>query len=50
MTSNEWQRLRAGFTVQGPYRSRRTFIRQLARVCVWLAAFATIGALMALGV
>ena len=29
----------------GPYR-RDTFTRQLARVCVWLAAFATVGALI----
>lgn len=33
----------------GPY-SRPTFLRQAARVAAWLAAFATIGALMALGV
>lgn len=29
----------------GPYR-RDTFTRQLARVCVWLAAFATVVALI----
>ena len=29
----------------GPYR-RDTFTRQLARVVVWLAAFATVGALI----
>ena len=33
----------------GPYR-RPTFIRQAARVAAWLALFATVGALMALGV
>jgi hypothetical protein len=35
--------------VFGPY-SRPTFIRQAARVTAWLALFATIGVLMALGV
>ena len=31
--------------LSGPYR-RSTFARQLARVCVWLAAFATVGAVI----
>lgn len=41
MTSNEWNRLRAGFAVQGPYR------RQGRRVSRWLLAVAAVAALIA---
>lgn len=39
MTSTEWQRLRAGFAVQGPYQRRNR-----ARVWRWLLAFIVVGA------
>lgn len=39
MTTPEWQRLRAGFAVQGPYPRR-----QRARVWRWLLAFLVVGA------
>ena len=41
MTTTEWQRLRAGFAVQGPYR------RQGRRVSRWLLALAAVAALIA---
>ena len=41
MTGSEWQAMRAGFTVQGPYR------RQSRRVGRWLLAFAAVAALIA---
>lgn len=41
MTSPEWQRLRAGFAVQGPYR------RRSLRIPRWAVALAVIGALIA---
>lgn len=40
MTSTEWQRMRAGFAIQGPYR------RQRARVWRWLLAFIGVAALI----
>lgn len=39
MTSPEWQRMRAGFTVQGPYPRQ-----QRRRVGRWLLAFVIVGA------
>lgn len=41
MTSNEWNRLRAGFTVQGPYP------RRPRRVMRWVLAFVVIVAIVA---
>ena len=38
MTSREWQRMRAGFAIQGPHR------RQSRRVGRWLLAFCILGA------
>lgn len=38
MTSTEWQRMRAGFAIQGPHR------RQSRRVGRWLLAFCILGA------
>lgn len=40
MTTAEWNRLRAGFAVQGPYRRAR-------RVSRWMLAFAAVAALIA---
>ena len=40
LSSTEWQRMRAGFTVQGPHRS------QSRRVGRWLLALAAIAALI----
>lgn len=40
LSATDWRRMRAGFTVQGPYR------RQRARVLRWLLAFVVIGALI----
>lgn len=40
MTSNEWNRLRAGFAVQGPYRRRGP------RIPRWVLAVAVIAALI----
>ncbi len=40
MTSAEWQRMRAGFAIQGPHR------RQRARVFRWLLAFFFVGVLI----
>lgn len=50
--SRHYRSTREAFPVErfpalfGPY-SRPTFRRQLARVCVWLGAFALMGALIA---
>ena len=41
MTSTEWQRMRAGFAIQGPYPRR-----QRARVIRWLLAFVVVGTLI----
>ena len=41
MTSTEWQRMRAGFAIQGPYPRR-----QRARVLRWLLAFFAVGLLI----
>jgi hypothetical protein len=41
LCSTEWQRLRAGFAVQGPYPRR-----QRARVWRWLLAFLVVGAVI----
>jgi len=41
VTSHEWQRMRAGFAIQGPYQRR-----QRARVMRWLLAFLFVGALI----
>ena len=40
LSSTDWQRMRAGFATQGPYR------RQRARVGRWLLAFVAVGALI----
>jgi len=40
LSSTDWQRMRAGFATQGPYR------RQRARVMRWLLAFVIVGALI----
>lgn len=39
LSSTDWQRMRAGFAVQGPYRQSR-------RVGRWLLAFAAVAALI----
>ena len=55
MSSRFYRSTREAFPVErfpavfGPY-SRPTFVAQAARVAAWLALFAFIGALMALGV
>ncbi len=41
LSSTDWQRMRAGFAVQGPYPRR-----QRARVWRWLLAFIAVGALI----
>lgn len=41
LSSAEWQRMRAGFTVQGPHR------KQSRRIGRWLLAFAAMAALIA---
>ena len=43
LRATDWPRMRAGFTVQGPYRRGR-------RVMRWLLAFAAMAALIALKV
>ena len=43
LSSTDWQRMRAGFTVQGPHR------KQSRRVGRWLLAFAAMAALIAWG-
>ena len=40
MTARDWQRMRAGFAIQGPHR------RQSRRVWRWLLAFFIVGALI----
>lgn len=40
MSASEWQRLRAGFAVQGPYRRPRRVLR-------WLLALAAVAAVIA---
>lgn len=40
LTGREWQRMRAGFAIQGPHR------RQSRRVGRWLLAFIFVGALI----
>lgn len=40
LSSTDWQRMRAGFTVQGPHR------KQSRRIGRWLLAFAAMAALI----
>ena len=40
LSSTDWQRMRAGFTVQGPHR------KQSRRIGRWLLAFFIVGALV----
>jgi len=42
MTNPEWQRMRAGFAIQGPYPRR-----QRVRVLRWLLALAAVAAVIA---
>lgn len=39
MSANEWERLRAGFAVQGPYRRPRRALRLVLAIAAVLAVF-----------